>query len=267
MDRGWPHTQQTPALEEIVLYMVAQDPPSSTHETALNWRWTIVLSTKHYTKVQGLMIVIFISSNVSGLHSNKKVILVFLNISCGRAKQHSPMKVSLSVTTATGGHRTIPMEHVREAIKFNGLVSLAIVWMGHTHSPTISMALYIVYFCEKLCQCYLKMCRSQSAVIRDFSMMGHRTNRITTHIILVEGLDMAALYCGLWHNRTKTSWNILFGTSEGTHLQGLTIRHERLWQNCMLPWWQSMWTFYNRCKPVCVIACWQMQCGHFEHLM
>lgn len=77
--------------------------------------WTTTLSTyssrtrtcTHTTictaKASSLMIIILISSTVSGLYMNKSVNPVFVNVSCGQTKQHSPVKCFNS----TNSHRWI----------------------------------------------------------------------------------------------------------------------------------------------------------------
>jgi hypothetical protein len=101
------------------------------------------------------MISIIVSSTASGFYRNMNVIRAFWSTSFGQTKQHSHVKVSSAVTTATCGHSIIPMQHANGAIKFAGalmcgLVSLAIVLLGHTYYPTASVALLICVFLQEV---------------------------------------------------------------------------------------------------------------------
>jgi hypothetical protein len=188
----------------------------------------------------------------------------FWSTSCGRTKQHAHVKVSSTVTTAICGHSIIPMQHASGAINFVwvlmcGLVSLAIVWLGHTYYPTASMTLRFVCSCRKYYRCCLKMCHWRFDVTCGFNTMGrrrilvHRPNSTSTQFPdrwLGRGgpvswpawpawsPDLNPLVFFLWD-----TWEKLF-----TGIRQLTWK---TWQQrFMLLWRPLMQTCYDVCKLV-----------------
>jgi hypothetical protein len=69
---------------------------------------TCIHTITRWFKVSCLMIII-VSNTVSGFYGNMNVIQAFWSTSCSWTKQHSHVKVSSAVTTATCGHSIIPM--------------------------------------------------------------------------------------------------------------------------------------------------------------
>jgi hypothetical protein len=116
LDRG-----QTPALKEMVLDMVAQNPCHSTRRFAreLGVKHCAVhlilqdedLYPQHYSRVQGLIPHDYhhCLEYCNWLLQEHERDPCFWSTSYGRMKQHSHMKVSSTVTTATCGHIIIPM--------------------------------------------------------------------------------------------------------------------------------------------------------------
>jgi hypothetical protein len=87
LDRGRPRTRRTPALQEMVLDMVAQNPCLSTrgitrelgveHHAVHLILQNEDLYPKHYSRVQGLMIIFIVSNAESGFYVNMNVFRVF----------------------------------------------------------------------------------------------------------------------------------------------------------------------------------------------
>jgi hypothetical protein len=95
------------------------------------------------------MIIILISSTVSGLYMNKSVNPVFVNVSCGQTKQHSPVKCFNS----TNSHRWIQdstFQLVTGNITFTGASMcgpgpFATAWLGHTYCTLSQWPMYCVF--------------------------------------------------------------------------------------------------------------------------
>jgi hypothetical protein len=115
---GRPHTCRTPALKEMVLDMVAQNPCRSTRGSAQECGCRT--SCCPFNPPGWISILLFMGSrsHASWLSSLSPILRVaftgtwtwaFWSTSYGQMKQHSHVKVSSTVTTATCGHSIIPM--------------------------------------------------------------------------------------------------------------------------------------------------------------